>query len=202
MARSSLFWVYCLWATCAICAGLMIIGDAKSSALAVGLEAGFATLLVGLVSTTNGAARIVIGMLYDRKGLVAVMAAASLAALAGATALAGSFAPGMRVPGLFVAGALLVGFSYGCVPVIASAFARSLFGEQKYAGNLALANFNMASAAVLSSLAAGFARGAGGTENGDFAVYAAVVAIVVLALLGFAAFVRLLHRRARTDGRS
>ena len=28
------------------------------------------------------------------------------------------------------------------------------------------------------------------------------VAIVVLALLGFAAFVRLLHRRARTDGRS
>ena len=202
MARSPLFWVYCLWATCAICAGLMIIGDAKSSALAVGLEAGFATLLVGLVSTTNGAARIVIGMLYDRKGLVAVMAAASLAALAGATALAGSFAPGMRVPGLFVAGALLVDFSYGCVPVIASAFARSLFGEQKYAGNLALANFNMASAAVLSSLAAGFARGAGGTENGDFAVYAAVVAIVVLALLGFAAFVRLLHRRARTDGRS
>ena len=45
MARSPLFWVYCLWATCAICAGLMIIGDAKSSALAVGLEAGFATLL-------------------------------------------------------------------------------------------------------------------------------------------------------------
>ena len=65
MARSPLFWVYCLWATCAICAGLMIIGDAKSSGLAVGLEAGFATLLVGLVSTTNGAARIVIGMLYD-----------------------------------------------------------------------------------------------------------------------------------------
>lgn len=193
MARSPLFWVYCLWATCAICAGLMIIGDAKSSGLAVGLEAGFATLLVGLVSTTNGAARIVIGMLYDRRGLVAVMATATLAALAGAAALAGLFAPGIRFPGLFVAGALLVGFSYGCVPVIASAFARGLFGEDGYAGNLALANFNMASAAVLSSLAAGFARGLGGAENGDFAVYAAVVAIVVLALGGFAAFVRLLR---------
>ena len=59
MARSPLFWVYCLWATCAICAGLMIIGDAKSSGLAVGLEAGFATLLVGLVSTTNGAAQVI-----------------------------------------------------------------------------------------------------------------------------------------------
>ena len=52
----------------------------------------------------------------------------------------------------------------------ASAFARGLFGEDGYAGNLALANFNMASAAVLSSLAAGFARGLGGAENGDLSL--------------------------------
>ncbi len=194
MVRTPLFWVYSVWATCAICAGLMIIGDAKPAALAVGLEAGFATLLVGLVSTTNGVARIVIGVVFDRFGLRAVMASASLAAMAGAATLACSFAPGTRVPALFVAGALLVGFSYGCVPVIASAFARSQFGQKHYAENLALANFNMASAALLSSFAAGGARALGGVENGDFAVYAAVALIVVVALAGFAAFFRLLRR--------
>ncbi|WP_158539638.1 MFS transporter [Gordonibacter sp. 28C] len=204
MVRTPLFWVYSVWATCAICAGLMIIGDAKPAALAVGLEAGFATLLVGLVSTTNGVARIVIGVVFDRFGLRAVMASASLAALLGAVALAWSFAPGTRVPGLFVAGALLVGFSYGCVPVIASAFARSQFGQKHYAENLALANFNMASAALLSSFAAGGARALGGADNGDFAVYAAVTLIVVVALVGFAAFFRLLRRneaRAAEQGR-
>ncbi|MEG0302417.1 MFS transporter [Gordonibacter sp.] len=193
-ARSPLFWIYCIWATCALCAGLIIIGDAKPAALAVGLEAGFATLLVGLVSTTNGLARIVIGMVYDRCGLRLVVAISSLSALAGALALALSFAPGMQVPLLFVAGALLVGFSYGCIPVISSAFTLGQYGPGRYPENLALANFTMAPAAVLSSLAAASARDVGGAANGDFAVYVVVAVIALLALGVFVVFARRLGR--------
>ncbi|MEG0323923.1 MAG: hypothetical protein RR619_07990, partial [Raoultibacter sp.] len=192
--RSPLFLIYCLWATCALCAGLIIIGDAKPAALAVGLEAGFATLLVGLVSTTNGFARIIIGVVYDRFGLRVVVAISSLSAFVGALALAFSFAPGMRMPLLFVAGALLVGFSYGCIPVISSAFTLSQYGSGRYPENLALANFTTAPAALLSSLAAGFARDVGGAVNGDFAVYVVVSLITVLALGAFVAFTRRLGR--------
>lgn len=192
--RSPLFWIYCIWATCALCAGLMIIGDAKSSALSVGLEAGFATLLVGLVSTANGVARIVIGVVFDRFGLRIVVAISTLSALFGAIALALSFMPGMLVPALFVVGALLVGFSYGCIPVISSAFTLSHYGPLRYPENLALANAIMAPAALLSSLVAGYAREIGGAANGDFAVYAAVSLITVVALGVFVLFARRLLR--------
>ncbi len=200
VVRSPLFWIYVIWEICPLCVGLVIIGDAKQAALAVGLEVGLATLLVGLVSTTNGLARIVIGVVYDRFGLCVVVALSSLSALIGALALAFSFAPGIRMPILFVIGALLVGFSYGCIPVISSAFTLEQYGPGKYPENLALANFAMAPAAILSSLVAGSARDMGGAANGDFAVYAVVSAVTLVALAVFAVFARQLHRGEERDG--
>lgn len=195
VTRSSLFWIYVIWEICPLCAGLIIIGDAKQAALAVGLEVGLATLLVGLVSTTNGLARIVIGVVYDRFGLSVVVALSSLAAFVGALALAFSFVPGMRMPILFVIGAFLVGFSYGCIPVISSAFTLGQYGPGRYPENLALANFAMTPAAILSSLVAASAREVGGAVNGDFAVYVVVSVVTLVALVVFAVFARQLRRK-------
>lgn len=200
VVRSSLFWIYVIWEICPLCVGLIIIGDAKQAALAVGLEVGLATLLVGLVSTTNGLARIVIGVVYDRFGLSVVVALSSLATFVGALALAFSFAPGMRMPTLFVIGAFLVGFSYGCIPVISSAFTLGQYGPGKYPENLALANFAMAPAAILSSLVAASAREVGGAANGDFAVYVVVSVVTLVALAVFVVFARQLRRREAKKG--
>ena len=64
--KTPTFYVYCIWAVVVIAIGLATIGNCASDAQLVGFDVGFATLLVGLVSTCNGLARVIIGALYDK----------------------------------------------------------------------------------------------------------------------------------------
>ena len=86
------------------------------------MGAGFATLLVGLVSTCNGLARVVIGIVYDKTDVKVTMLVDGLIAVFACACIIGAFATG--IPALYIVGALLCGFCYGGVPVVASAFAR------------------------------------------------------------------------------
>ena len=148
--KSPTFYVYWIWAIIVIAIGLATIGNC----------AGFATLLVGLVSTCNGLARVVIGIVYDKTDVKVTMLVDGLIAVFACACIIGAFATG--IPALYIVGALLCGFCYGGVPVVASAFARQRYGAKNYPLNLSLANFAIVFGSILNVIVQAIV---GGTDH-------------------------------------
>ena len=142
------FYVYWLWAAIVIAIGLATIGNCASDAQQVGIEAGFATLLVGLVSTCNGLARVVIGAIFDRSNVKVTMLVDGLAATFATLCIIGAFVSGVQI--LYIVGAFCCGFCYGGVPVVTSAFARQRFGSKNYPLNLSIGNFAIVFGALIN----------------------------------------------------
>lgn len=91
MLKSASFWVFMLWCIVVNIGGLMVVNSAASIAVAFGAPA-----IVGMiVSVFNGAGRVIVGTIYDRKaGKFAMvvdmlfMFAGGIALLAGAKTMA------------------------------------------------------------------------------------------------------------------
>ena len=149
--------MYWVWAIIVIAIGLATIGNCASDAQLVGLDAGFATLLGGLVSTCNGLARVVIGLIYDKTNVKITMLVDGLIAVAACACIIGAFTTGISA--LYVVGAFCCGFCYGGVPVVASAFARQRYGAKKYPLNLSLANFAIVFGSILNIVVQGAVGG-------------------------------------------
>ncbi|HIW76911.1 MULTISPECIES: MFS transporter [Gordonibacter] len=156
--KTGTFYVYWIWAIIVIAIGLATIGNCASDAQLVGLDAAFATLLVGLVSTCNGLARVVIGLIYDKTNVKVTMLVDGLIAVAACACIIGALTTG--VSALYVVGAFCCGFCYGGVPVVASAFARQRFGAKNYPLNLSLANFAIVFGSILNIIVQGAVGGA------------------------------------------
>ena len=146
--KTPLFYVYWVWAIIVIAIGLATIGNAASDAQLVGWDAGFASLLVGLVSALNGVGRVIIGMIYDKTNVKVTMIIDGIVAIAACACIMGAFT--MNIPVLYVVGAFCCGFCYGGVPVVASAFGRQRFGAKNYPLNLSLCNFAIVFASLLN----------------------------------------------------
>ena len=174
MLKTPSFYVYWVWAIIVIAIGLATIGNCASDAQAVGIDAGFATLLVGLVSTCNGLARVLIGIIYDKTNVKVTMLVDGLISVVACACIVGAFA--MGVPALYIVGAFCCGFCYGGVPVVASAFARQRFGARSYPLNLSLANF----AIVFGSLVNIAVQAAVG-DGGRFAVFLVLLVLSAVA---------------------
>jgi len=174
MLTSLIFVLYLLWFITVTSAGLTLIGDSKQGALAVGVVAGIATLLVGLVSTTNGVSRILIGLFFDRFGLVRSMQAITTAALLAALLLVVAFF--FTNPVIYIAGAILMGFSYGGIPVMSSSFAMERFGPRYFPTNFAIANACIIPSSLLSSFIGPVVR----SLAGDAYVYGTFALLIVV----------------------
>ena len=183
--KTPTFYVYWIWAIIVIAIGLATIGNCASDAQAVGLDAGFATLLVGLVSTCNGLARVVIGLIYDKTNVKTTMLVDGLIAVVACACIIGAFTAG--IPALYVAGAFCCGFCYGGVPVVASAFARQRFGAKSYPLNLSLANFAIMFGSVLNIV---IQAAVGGADN-RLAVFAVMGVLSIVATLAVLPYSRL-----------
>jgi OFA family oxalate/formate antiporter-like MFS transporter len=150
------FWLYSGWATLTLVCGLMVIGTARQGAEALGvgilLGEGFPALLVGLVSTMNGIARVANGAIFDRVGLVPVMLIGAAVAILSMGGLMLAFLA--KIPVLYVCAAILIAFNYGGVPVMASAYARQRYTAPAFAMNLGIANCNIATGAIINIVVA------------------------------------------------
>lgn len=175
--KSSTFYVYWVWAIIVIAIGLATIGNCAANAQLVGIDAAFATLLVGLVSTCNGLARVVVGMIYDRTNVKVTMFVDGAVAAVACGCIIGAFATG--TPALYIAGALCCGFAYGGEPVVASAFARQRYGSAKYPLNLSVINTSIIYGSLLSMAAQALA---GGVES-PLAVFTILGVLSVVALV-------------------
>lgn len=182
--KTPLLYVYWVWSVIVIGIGLATIGNCASDAQLVGWDAGFATLLVGLVSTCNGIARLVIGMIYDKTNVKVAMLLDGLVAFAATSCIAAAFALGQ--PLLYAIGALCCGFCYGGVPVVASAFARQRFGAKNYPLNLSLANFAIVFGSALNLVI----QAAVGSSNRQ-TIFLVLVGFAVIAVLDVIPFSRM-----------
>jgi OFA family oxalate/formate antiporter-like MFS transporter len=179
--KTKVFWLYCIWATIVIACGLTLIGSAKQGAEALGVDPGFAALLVGLVSALNGVGRVINGAIFDKSGLVSVMTIGAVFAIVTMVALALSFSASLWL--VYIVAAILVAFPYAGVPVMASAFARQRFGAVGFAKNLGIANLNIASAAILNIIiAALFGPIKSPADGNDTAIYVLLAVLAVVAL--------------------
>ena len=174
--KTPLFYVYWIWATIVIAIGLATIGNCASDAQSVGWDAGFATLLVGLVSVLNGVGRVIVGMIYDKTNVKVTMVVDGLVGLIAALCIIGAFTA--NVPVLYVVGAFCCGFCYGGVPVVASAFGRQRFGAKNYPLNLSLCNFAIVWGSILNVIL----QGVLGTDM-RVATFTVLAVMAVLALL-------------------
>lgn len=146
--KTPLFYIYWIWAIIVIAIGLATIGNCASDAQSVGWDAGFATLLVGLVSVLNGVGRVLIGIIYDKTNVKVTMVIDGIVAFIAAACIIAAFT--MGIPALYVVGAFCCGFCYGGVPVVASAFGRQRFGAKSYPLNLSLCNFAIVFGSLLN----------------------------------------------------
>lgn len=146
--KTPLFYIYWIWAIIVIAIGLATIGNCASDAQSVGWDAGFATLLVGLVSVLNGVGRVLIGIIYDKTNVKVTMVIDGVVAFVAAACIIAAFT--MSIPALYVVGAFCCGFCYGGVPVVASAFGRQRFGAKNYPLNLSLCNFAIVFGSLLN----------------------------------------------------
>lgn len=189
MLKTPIFYLYFLWAVLLFGALMTLMGDSKQGALALGVDASLATLIVGLVSMMNGLARVVVGMVFDKTNLRIAMSLVSVVGVAAIGCIAASFVYGL--PWLYLASALLVGFAAGGVPVMSSSFARERFPAKDFSRNLATVNFSIAGSALISSIVVSIGRPLGG----DIAVYVILFGVVLIALVDALVFFRLYYKK-------
>lgn len=179
--KTSTFYIYWIWAIIVIAIGLATIGNCASDAQLVGIDAGFASLLVGLVSVCNGLSRVLIGIVYDKTNVKATMFVDGLIAVAATVCIIGAFLTGISA--LYIVGAFCCGFCYGGVPVVASAFARQRFGAKAYPLNLSLANFAITFGSILNVIVQAVVGG--DNRLGVFAVMAILSLVALVDVLPF-----------------
>lgn len=148
--RDPAFYIYYLWASILLGAGVLVIGTSKLGALELGISEVFATTLVGIIPIVNGAAGLTMGVIYDKKGLRFSMILAAAVSFVSCTMIACSFWGNVDM--LYVAGCLILVTSYGSVAPLATAFARERYGAKRFAHNLPVVNTDIAGGSVFQQV--------------------------------------------------
>lgn len=182
--KDGMFYIYMVWAVFTIAVGITLIGGAKQGALLLGVHDSLATLIVGLCSTMNGVSRLVVGTIYDKAGLKAAIFTSGAVTTLSALAIMFSYATGVALP--YIVAAVCMGFGYGAIPVIASAFARERYGAKNYARNFAVINMAAAVGSFLSIGLIAFASPDGASTN--VSVWFAFSALAIVALIDAVVF--------------
>ncbi len=180
--KDPMFYVYMVWAIFTIAVGITLIGASKQGALLLGVHDTIATLVVGLCSTMNGVSRLVVGSIYDKAGLKAAIFTSGIVTTLSAVAITSSYVTGFAPP--YIVAAVCMGFGYGAIPVIASAFARERYGAANYARNFALINMAAAIGSFLSIGLIALASPDGTSTNTIVWLVFSVLAIIALADAG------------------
>ena len=149
MLKSITFWKALLLIIFLAAVGNTVISIAKDLALSLGIAAGTATTLVGILSVCNGLGRVITGAVFDRFGRRKTMIAANVMTICAAGFTLLSIL--LNSPALGVLGLCLTGLSYGTCPTISSAFVSEVFGGRYFATNFALMNCNLIFASFIAT---------------------------------------------------
>lgn len=185
--RDPAFYGYYLWAIIILGAGLVMIGTSKQGALELGIDAVFATTLVGIIPIVNGLSGLSMGVVYDKMGLRFSMILVASVAFVSCTILAIAFRFDMGP--LYVVGCLVLVTSYGSVAPLATGFARERYGAERFPHHLAIVNTDIAGGSAFQQAVTSACAGA------SPAIYAAMAFFGAVALVTSIVFARITKSR-------
>lgn len=189
MMKKASFWFFVLWCILLNSAGLLVINNAATIAVAFGAPA-----VLGLVvSVCNGVGRVFIGEIFDRTGRKASMLLNTIfVCAAGILLLAGGASAAAPV---IIIGLLFTGLGYGGTPTLSSAFIMRQFGPRFYPVNFSICNFSLIPAAVIGPMISSWLIDrSGGAYTGSF------IMMIVLAVLAAIAWI-LVNKFAGSDNK-
>ena len=177
MMKKASFWFFVLWCILLNSAGLLVINNAASIAVAFGAPA----VLGLIVSVCNGVGRVFIGELFDRFGRkLSMIINVGFTCTAGILLLAGDMTAATAV---IIIGLLFTGMGYGGTPTLSSAFIHREFGPKYFPVNFSICNFSLIPAAIIGPMISSYLIDkAGGAYTGTF------VMIIILAVCAAAAW--------------
>ena len=177
LLRLPVFWRFYGFETLIAAVGACVIAMARDMAVYVGTTEALAVMLVGVSSVSNGFGRIFAGILFDKKGNIVTMR--TVGALAALTPVFMLLASITGLPGLFIPGIILAGFSYGFTPVLASGYMGKNFGMKNFPLNFSVTS-TFLFAASFSAAIGGWLHGFTGGFN---AVFVFMAGIGILAMI-------------------
>ena len=171
MMKKASFWFFVLWCILLNSAGLLVINNAASIAVAFGAPA----VLGLIVSVCNGVGRVLIGELFDRFGRkLSMIINVGFTCTAGILLLAGDMTTATAV---IIIGLLFTGMGYGGTPTLSSAFIHREFGPKYFPVNFSICNFSLIPAAIIGPMISSYLIDkAEGAYTGTF------VMIIILAV--------------------
>jgi OFA family oxalate/formate antiporter-like MFS transporter len=177
MMKKASFWFFVLWCILLNSAGLLVINNAASIAVAFGAPA----VLGLIVSVCNGVGRVLIGELFDRFGRkLSMIINVGFTCTAGILLLAGDMTTATAV---IIIGLLFTGMGYGGTPTLSSAFIHREFGPKYFPVNFSICNFSLIPAAIIGPMFSSYLIDkAEGAYTGTF------VMIIILAVCAAAAW--------------
>ncbi len=178
MLRTKFFKFFFAWLVLLGAVGMTVISSGALLAEKINATVSQASFAVGILSAGNGLGRVIYGRLCDITGKK-VFAISTLSFLISAILLlkamvSGSFA-------LLQLTFILVGVSYGSLPVLIAYFCRIKYGTAHLSINLAILSMNGMITSILGSYGAGLIYTITGTYT--LALYIAIVMALTAALL-------------------
>lgn len=178
MMKEASFWFFVIWCILLNSAGLLVINNAATIAVAFGAPA-----VLGLVvSVCNGVGRVFIGEVFDRTGRkISMLLNTIFVCAAGVFLLLGDMSSAAIV---IIVGLLFTGMGYGGTPTLSSAFIMKQFGPKYYPVNFSICNFSLIPAAIIGPMVSSWLIDkSNGAYTGSF------IMMIVLAVLAAAAWV-------------
>lgn len=136
MIRRGVFWLYLFWCWILLGLGLAVVGQAAMFAADMGAAPAFAATAVGMLSLGNGAARVVLGVIFDKWGRKSAALTATLLTAVGIILLTISYTIGIL--SIVIAALFLCGFGYGAISSVNPASTRVIFGGTYFQQNFGL----------------------------------------------------------------
>lgn len=179
MIKKASFWLFVLWCILLNSAGLLIINNAATIALAFGAPA-----VLGLVvSVCNGAGRIFIGGAFDRFGKKnAMLLNIGFTLAAGILLVFGDITASVAI---IIVGLLFSGLGYGGAPTLTSAFILKEFGPKYFPVNFSLGVFSLIPAAIIGPMISSYLIDkSGGEYTSTFVMIIILAALAVCSWIG------------------
>lgn len=149
MVKRFSFWRAFLFIAFIGAVGNSVINFARDLVISIGVQASFASTLVGILSVFNGIGRIITGSCFDTFGRKTTMLFANILAIIAAGLTLVSIITNSVV--LCIIGLCLIGLSYGTTPTLCSSFTAAFYGKKHFATNYSIMIFTLIAASAIAT---------------------------------------------------
>lgn len=189
MIKKPIFWIYYLITIFFGGAGLVVVNHC-SPMLVEGLavSAGFAAMVVSIISLSNGIGRFLWGMIFDKIGLKKCLLLIAFSFTLASAGMFFSFSSNIII--LFIVSSCLLLFSYGGNAITCPTVIRELFGHRTFSLNYSV----LATDAIFTSFFPSIAGMVQVSTNGYQTPLMLLLIVSIISVLTVLVFMKLYHK--------